>query len=78
MFIVHIILIAAIIFSEWAIFKTWSNTYKSFISDRVKRLPNSLRWIYPKDPHNTIIEMRTLSIVCFIFTLVMEIIVIVR
>jgi len=78
MFIVHVILIAAIIFSIWAIIKTWSKPYRTFISDRVKRMPNYYRWLYPKDPINTVIEMRILSIVCFIFTLVLEIIVIVR
>jgi hypothetical protein len=78
MIIGHIMFISIIIFSIWAIFKTWSSSYKEYIGNKVERLPTFLQYLYPKKTNSVVTEMRFLSIFLLIFFLILEILIIVR
>ena len=69
MIIGHVMFIAVILFSIWAIIKTWSKPYREFMDERAKRLPTYLKWLYFKDSKNRVTEMRAIAIITFIFFL---------
>jgi hypothetical protein len=76
----RIVFVFLILFSIWMICKVWSKKYPGFIAKKIQTqdMPEYVSWLLPKDPSKYVTAMRIYSIIVFVFSVVMEILLIVR